>query len=215
MTAAEIKEKSEMLNALIAQWNKERFSKQGVELGQLKHASDPKATAKILAKWTYDDWLPYNRDNPDFTLKNLENSFLTTIEQLEKEDAVFPLTFVPWKTTSNGSRIPVGCIGLSPKKPTEWPDYPDDSVWGRAFHVEDTGHGLGRDMAEFVVTVADRLGYPKVHFYTSKESLVPWYVKLGATILAEKVPHGNHTVTVMCASVKDKDKAKISTSLEN
>lgn len=60
---------------------------------------------------------------------------------------------------------------------------------------EERNKGIGSALAKFVVTLAKRLGYNTLYFYTSNEN-VEWCVKKGAFVF-EKRPFHNHMITIM------------------
>lgn len=89
-------------------------------------------------------------------------------------------------------------ISLNDKSEPELSDLEDNNPWGGSFHVipMERNQGLGEDMAKTITTIAKRLGYEKIHFYTSNPNMVTWYVERGAKIIDTRLYHG-HTITTM------------------
>lgn len=160
--------------------NQNIFSQKSIHLELLKNCQQ---TIPTLAEWFYEEWLPYD---PSLTKEKL-------IEGLGKRlnDDQLPFVIVALK-----DGLPIGMISL---KDTGAPEFPTDgSPWIGSFYVlpSERNKGLGYELGKVVLTLAKRLGYEQVNFFTSHFQQVEKYLKKGATIV-ETRPFRGHTITIM------------------
>ncbi len=152
---------------------------------QLKLLRDCPEMIPQIAQWQYNDWISYDTT---LTLEKLVKSFE---KQLTAVD--FPFTLV---VLQNG--MPIGSISLKKEGEPEFSDISDKGPWVGSFHVIPTerNKAIGPKLGKVVLTIAKRLGYQQVNFYTSNFSNVGRYVKKGAQVV-EMRPFRGHTVTLM------------------
>lgn len=80
----------------------------------------------------------------------------------------------------------------------ELADFPKDLPWLGSLQVakEEQNRGIGSALFQTAVTIAARIGYDKMLFYTSNPRNVAWYVKRGASVIETRPFRGN-SITVM------------------
>ncbi len=138
-----------------------------------------------IVEWEYQDWHSYDKT---LTRERLFEAFNSSLN-----DDRLPLILVAF----NGS-VPIGVISLEAKGEPEFVDLEDGNPWGGSFHVvpEMRNQGIGAAMAQVIVTISKRMGYQKIHFFTSREEIVGMYASHGAKIIGLR-PFRGHQVTVM------------------
>jgi hypothetical protein len=151
----------------------------------LKLIKDCPEMIPTVAQWLYDDWHSYDKS---LTLEKLVKGFE---KQLTASD--MPFTLIVLK-----EGVPIGSVSLRKEKEPEFSDIADGNPWVGTFHVIPTERNseVGPKLKKVVLTIAKRLGYQHVNFYTSNVSNVKKYVKMGAQIVGTR-PFRGHTVTLM------------------
>jgi GNAT superfamily N-acetyltransferase len=170
--------------------NTQLFSPNSIEVKLLQ---DCQETIPVLAQWIYDEWHTYDTT---LTLEKAHSGFNKYLN-----DDAMPFLIVALKEGR-----PIGMISLKALGEPEFADLLDNNPWLSSFHVapEERNKGLGQAMANILLSIAQRLGYTKVHFYTSNPDNVPRYVKKGAEVV-EKRPFRGHTVTIMEMNISKLD----------
>lgn len=176
------KEPSVLIQETLHEANETLFSPRSLRVELLKNCPE---AIPVLAEWIYEDWHSYD--------SSLTREKLIQGMNHRLNDDRLPLTFVALRDSA-----PVGIISLKNRVPPEFSDLDDGSPWGGSFHItaEERNQGLGETLATVLVTIAKRLGYEKIYFYTSNPKNVGWYTARGAEIIDERPFHG-HVVTVM------------------
>ena len=171
-----------IINGTLAEANNQTFLPNSIQVQILQNCPE---TIPVLAQWMYDEWHSYNKTLTLEKAKDGFNKYLT--------DAPIPFAIVALKEGR-----PIGMMALKMVGEPEFADLSDNNPWLSSFYVIPTerNKGLGQKLANTLITIAQRLGYAKVHFYTSNPNNVPRYLKRGAKIV-EKRPFCGHTVTIM------------------
>jgi GNAT superfamily N-acetyltransferase len=176
------KDNASLIREVIQEVNEVNFSNKQLRLELLKKCPE---TIHVLAEWEYQDWHSYDTSLTREKLINGFNHYLN--------DDRLPLAFVILKDS-----IPVGVISLDDKSEPELSDLEDGNPWGGSFHVipAERNQGIGEALAKTLATIAKRLGYEKVHFYTSNTQVVKWYTERGAKIIDTR-PYREHVITTL------------------
>lgn len=171
-----------LIRELLQEANEMNFYNKQLRIELLKNCPE---TIPLLAEWEYQDWHPYDTS---LTREKFMNEFNHCLN-----DDHLPLAFVILKGT-----IPIGIISLVDKSEPELSDLEDGNPWGDSFHVipAERNRGIGQAMAMALIGIAKRLGYEKIHFYTSNSQLVGWYTKRGAKIIDTR-PYRGHVITTL------------------
>ena len=171
-----------MIPEVVQEVNERLFSNRLLHLKLLKNCPE---TIPVLAEWEYQNWHHYDTS---LTRERVING----LNQCLNDDRL-PLVFVILRDS-----IPVGAISLDDQSEPELSDLEDGNPWGGNFHVipAERNQGLGEDMATALACVAKRLGYEKIHFFTSNAQVVSWYTKRGARIIDTR-PFRGHMITTL------------------
>ncbi len=153
-----------------------------IHLEVLKHCPE---VIPILADWVYEDWSPYD---PSLTKKKLIEGFMQRLH-----DDQIPFTLVAFRDS-----LPIGIATLKAHGATELADLENGSPWGGSLHVisKERGQGVGKALANAVVTIAKQLGYREILFYLSEDQGVSWCTKHGAEIIETRSFRG-HVITIL------------------
>lgn len=155
------------------------------ELIRFEVLNDNPSLIPLLAQWQYNDWHSYD---VSLTLEKLINGFKN--QSIENGPS---FTIVALKEGK-----PIGSISLDQEGEVEFADLWGKGPWLGSFHVipEERNKGLGQELGKIVLTIAMRLGYTQVNFFTSNFSNVDKYLKKGAQIV-ETRPFRGHIITIM------------------
>ena len=145
-----------------------------------------------LVDWMYGEWHSYDKE---LTKEKLTYSFSRRLN-----DDRIPFILVFWKHNK-----PIGMIGLKEKGASEFDDLREATPWGGSFYVipEERNKGLGEKIAQALMTIAARLGYRELFFYTSNPTSAQWYLSRKAELI-EIRPFRGHTVAILKASLEGK-----------
>lgn len=173
---------NEIVREVLQEVNEKAFFSESVRFELL---NDFPSMIPILAHWQYNDWHSYDTS---LTVNQLVNYFE---KQLTENDISF--TIVALK-----DGVPIGSISLDEEGEVEFSDLSGTGPWLGSFHVifEERNKGIGQELGNAVLTIAKRLGYPQVNFFTSNFSNVAMYLKKGAQIIDTR-PFRGHTITIM------------------
>lgn len=174
--------KSVIIHEVLEEANKNIFFPEFVRFEVL---NDNPSLIPVLAQWQYNDWHSYDvsltleKLIDGFEKQSIENSSSFTVVAL-KEDR------------------PIGSISLDHEGEVEFADLWGKGPWLGSFHVipEERNKRLGQELGKIALTIAMRLGYTQVNFFTSDFSNVAKYLKKGAQIVETRPFHG-HTITIM------------------
>jgi GNAT superfamily N-acetyltransferase len=171
-----------IIQEVLREANEKVFGFKSLQLKLLKECPE---MIPHIAQWQYNDWHSYDTT---LTLERLIKSFekqLTTVD--------FPFTIVVLQ-----GGMPIGSISLKKEGEPEFSDISDKGPWVGSFHVipRERHRGIGPKLYKVALTIAKRMGYEQVNFYTSNFSNVVRYVKKGAQVV-ETRPFRGHTVTLM------------------
>ncbi|MBU6383747.1 MAG: GNAT family N-acetyltransferase [Verrucomicrobia bacterium] len=176
------KDTASLLRDVIQEINEMFFFNSQLRLELLKNHPE---TIPLLVEWEYQDWHHYDTS---LTREKLTDGFNHSLN-----DDRLPLAFVVLKDS-----VPVGVISLDDKSEPEIADLEDGNPWGGSFHVipEERNQGIGQNMAQALIIIAKKLGYEKIHFFTSNFQVVHWYTERGAKIIDTRSFRG-HVITTL------------------
>jgi len=162
--------------------NQSLFSHDDIRVALLKDCPEVIPT---LVDWMYNEWSNYDKE---LTKDRLACNF-----KKRCNDDCIPFVLVFYKND-----VPVGMVGLKESGPLELAHLGQASPWGCSFYVlpEERSKGLGEKIARSILTIAARLGYSELFFYSSSPEAARWYLFRGAE-LVEKEPFRDHTAYVM------------------
>ena len=154
------------------------------ELVRFELLNENPSLIPTLAQWQYNDWHSYD---VSLTLGKLINGF-------ETQSINGPsFTIVALKEGKS-----IGSISLDQEGEVEFADLWGKGPWLGSFHVipEERNNGIGHELGEIALTIAMRLGYTQVNFFTSNFSNVEKYLRKGAQIVEIRSFRG-HMITIM------------------
>ncbi len=174
---------SSVIRELLQEATQNVFSPRSMELSLLEDHSE---MIPLLAQWQYNDWHSYDKA---LTVEKL-------VKYFEKQPLDGSFTIVVLK-----DGMPIGSISLDKEGEPEFSEY--SGPWLNSFHVipKERGNRVGPGIAKVVLSIAKRLGYEKVNFFTSNFSNVAKYVKNGAQVV-DTIPWRGHTVTIFKMSLE-------------
>lgn len=180
--SSNIGENALIIRQTIQELNETVFASRSIRIELLKNCPE---FVPVLADWEYEAWHSYNH--------SLERGKILESFNSRLNDDKVPFTIVALKETTL-----VGVISLEDHSESELSDLQDGNPWLESFHVlpAERNKGLGEELLKAAATIAKRLGYQRIHFYTSVRKNVPWYVKRGSEVV-ETRPYHDHVITVM------------------